>query len=83
MTFTCYEPAGLASVMTIDLKTKQVINHSQKPGSYNECEGIFPGGKYTCVEADSSVINLAESVVVAILIYGNYCWMAQVRILFA
>ena len=52
MTFTCYEPEGLASVMTIDLNTKQVINHSQKPGSYNECEGIFPNGKYTCVEAD-------------------------------
>ncbi|MES1224953.1 MAG: hypothetical protein ABUT20_56215 [Bacteroidota bacterium] len=52
MTFTCYEPAGLASVMTIDLNTKQVVNHSQKPGSYNECEGIFPGGKYTCVEGD-------------------------------
>ena len=52
MTFTCYEPAGLASVMTIDLNTKQVVNHSQKPGSYNECEGIFPDEKFTCVEAD-------------------------------
>jgi hypothetical protein len=52
MTFTCYEPAGMASVMTIDLNTKQVINHSLKPGSYNECEGIFPDGKYTCVEGD-------------------------------
>jgi hypothetical protein len=52
MTFTCYEPAGMASVMTIDLSTKQVSNHSQKPNSYNECEGVFPDGKYTCVEAD-------------------------------
>jgi hypothetical protein len=52
MTFTCYEPNGLASVMTIDLKTNAVINQSGAPGTYNECEGIFPGGKYTCVEAD-------------------------------
>jgi len=52
MTFTCYEPNGLASVMMIDLKTNAVTNHSKAPGTYNECEGIFPGGKYTCVEAD-------------------------------
>lgn len=52
MTFTCYEPNGLASVMTIDLNTGVVTNQSKAPGSYNECEGIFPGGKYTCVEGD-------------------------------
>ncbi|TKK66027.1 hypothetical protein FC093_18675 [Ilyomonas limi] len=52
MTFTCYEPNGLASVMTIDLQTGAVTNQSKAPGSYNECEGIFPDGKYTCVEAD-------------------------------
>jgi len=52
MTFICYEPAHMASVMTMDLHTKQVVNHSQKPNTYNECEGIFPDGKYTCVEAD-------------------------------
>jgi hypothetical protein len=52
MTFTCYEPGGLASVMTIDLRTGVVANNSQAPGTYNECEGIFPGGKYTCVEGD-------------------------------
>ena len=22
------------------------------PGTYNEVEGIFPGGEYTCVESD-------------------------------
>ena len=58
MTFTCYEPAGMASVMTIDLNTKQVINQSQKPNSYNECEGVFPDGKYTCVEADQQCNQL-------------------------
>lgn len=52
MTFTCYEPNGLASVMTIDLKTNAVVNQSDAAGTYNECEGIFPDGKYTCVEAD-------------------------------
>jgi len=52
MTFTCYEPNGFASVMGIDLKTMAVNNFSQKPGSYNECEGIIPGGKYSLVEAD-------------------------------
>ena len=52
MTFICYEPAHMASVMTMDLSTGQIVNHSQKPNTYNECEGIFPDGKYTCVEAD-------------------------------
>ncbi len=52
MTFTCYEPNGLASVMTIDLKTNAVINQSKAPGTYNECEGIFPDGKFTLVEGD-------------------------------
>jgi hypothetical protein len=52
MTFTCYEPEGLASVMSIDLKTGAVTNMSKAPGSYNECEGILPDGKYALVEAD-------------------------------
>jgi hypothetical protein len=52
MTFTCYQPKGLASVMGIDLKTRAVANLSNAPGTYNEVEGIFPDGRYTCVEAD-------------------------------
>lgn len=52
LTFSCYEPNDLASVMGIDLKTNQVTNYSKYPGSYNEPEGIFPDGLYTCVEAD-------------------------------
>jgi hypothetical protein len=52
MTFTCYEPNGNASVMGIDLKTGEATNFSAKPNTYNEVEGIFPDGKYTCVEAD-------------------------------
>jgi hypothetical protein len=52
MTFVCYEPNRQASVMGIDLKTGQVTNYSKAQGLYNEVEGIFPDGQYTCVEAD-------------------------------
>ncbi|HEV7782752.1 MAG TPA: hypothetical protein VGO58_15865 [Chitinophagaceae bacterium] len=52
LTFVCYEPNNLGSAMGIDLKTKEVINFSKTPGSYNETEGIFPDGLYSCVEAD-------------------------------
>jgi hypothetical protein len=58
MTFTCYEPKGLASVMGIDLKTRAVTNFSKAPGTYNEVEGIFPDGRYTCVEMDRQVEQL-------------------------
>ena len=58
MTFTCYQPKGLATVMGIDLKTGKVIDFSKAPGTYNECEGIFPDGKYTCVEGDRQVDRL-------------------------
>lgn len=50
--FTCYQPDRQASVMGLDLKTGEVTNFSKAPGTYNEPEGIFPGGQYTCVEAD-------------------------------
>jgi hypothetical protein len=52
LTFTCYEPGNNSSVMGIDLISLQVINFSKAPGTYNEVEGIFPDGKYTCVESD-------------------------------
>ena len=29
-----------------------MTNFSKAPGTYNEVEGIFPDGEYTCVEAD-------------------------------
>ena len=45
-------PKGLASVMSIDLKTGEVNSMSRIPGSYNECEGIFPDWQHTLVEAD-------------------------------
>lgn len=52
LTFTCYEPGNNGSVMGIDLNTKEVTNFSKAPGTYNEVEGIFPDGKYVCVEGD-------------------------------
>jgi hypothetical protein len=65
MTFTCYQTSGLgpgdeilASSMGIDLKTGRVTNFSNAPGTYNECEGIFPDGRYTCVEGDRQVAQL-------------------------
>lgn len=58
MTFTCYEPQGLASTMTIDLASGKVENMSKAPGTYNECEGIYPDGLYTNVEADRQVAQL-------------------------
>jgi Tol biopolymer transport system component len=58
MTFTCYEPEGMASVISMDLATGKLDNESKKPGTYNEVEGIFPDGKHTCVEADRQVDTL-------------------------
>jgi hypothetical protein len=58
MTATCYEPGGLASVMVLDLTTGGMTNMSKAPGTYNEVEGIFPGGQYTCVEGDRQVAEL-------------------------
>ena len=52
LTFTCYEPKGLASVWGIELQTKKATNFSNAPGNYNEVEGIFPNGQYSCVESD-------------------------------
>jgi hypothetical protein len=58
MTFSCYEPKGMASAMSIDFVTGKVMNLSNAPGTYNEAEGIWPGGKYTLVEADRQVQTL-------------------------
>ena len=58
LTFTCYEPKGLASVMSLDLASGAIENLSKAPGTYNEVEGIFPDGRYTTVEADRQVETL-------------------------
>jgi Tol biopolymer transport system component len=58
MTFTCYQPKGLAAVMTIDLASGRVEDQSKADGWYNEVEGIWYDGKYTLVEADRQVETL-------------------------
>ena len=40
-----------AEVMGIDLKTKKIVNYSQRPDRYDEPEGIFPDGKNILVES--------------------------------
>ena len=57
MTFTCYEPQGRASTMSIDLRDGKVTNMSNQFG-YHEVEGIFPDGLYTCVESDKQCDQL-------------------------
>ncbi len=52
LTFSCYHPNNKASVMSMDLKTGQEVDMSKAPGTYNEPDGIFPGGEYTVVLAD-------------------------------
>ena len=52
LTYTCYEPEGRASAWTIDLATGERTNQSAAIGFYNEVEGIFPDGRYACVESD-------------------------------
>lgn len=52
LTFSCYEPNSMASVMTLDLQTGETRNHTPEPNSYNEPEGIVPSDQYTLVESD-------------------------------
>jgi hypothetical protein len=65
LTFTCYVrkdlPAHveiLANVMSINIQTGEVTNMTQHDGTYNEVEGIFPNGQYTCVEGDRQVAEI-------------------------
>ncbi|MGA2796413.1 MAG: alpha/beta hydrolase fold domain-containing protein [Thermoguttaceae bacterium] len=51
LTFSAYGYQG-TEVCGIDLVTKKVVNYSNAPGQYDEPEGIFPDGQYTCVECD-------------------------------
>lgn len=61
MTFTCNEPKGAASVMSLDVATGQAVNRSLAPGTYNEVEAIFPDEKYVTVEADRYAQSLGEA----------------------
>lgn len=49
--FSAYGYQG-TEVMGLNLETGEVVNYSQAPDQYDEPEGIFPDGKFTCVECD-------------------------------
>jgi hypothetical protein len=51
LTFSAYGFQG-TDVCGIDLETKAVTNYSDAPDQYDEPEGIFPDGRWTCVESD-------------------------------
>jgi hypothetical protein len=51
LTFSAYGYQG-TEVCGVDLATKKVTNYSNAPDQYDEPEGIFPDGKFTCVESD-------------------------------
>ncbi len=51
LTFSAYGYQG-TEVCGVDLRTKKVTNSSNAPGQYDEPEGVFPDGKFTCVESD-------------------------------
>lgn len=57
LTYSCYQPKGtsdvMSDVMSIDLETRRVTNHTHSPGVYDEVEGIIPGTDYTMVECDN------------------------------
>ncbi len=47
--FSAYGYQG-GEVFGLDIETGKVRNYSNGPSSYEEPEGIFPDGQYTCVE---------------------------------
>jgi CubicO group peptidase (beta-lactamase class C family) len=51
LTFSAYGHDG-TEACRVDLETKVVTNDSKAPGQYDEPEGIFPDGRWTCVESD-------------------------------
>jgi Tol biopolymer transport system component len=49
--FSAYGYDG-TEVCGIELESKKVTNYSQAPEQYDEPEGIFPDGRWICVESD-------------------------------
>lgn len=52
LVFFCYVPKGISSVMSLDLRNKEVRKLTHDPKTHTEPEGIFPEGQYIAVEAD-------------------------------
>jgi Tol biopolymer transport system component len=51
LTFSTYGYQG-TEVMVLDIASGKITNMSKAPNQYDEPEGIFPYGKYTCVESN-------------------------------
>lgn len=51
ITFSAYQFQG-SEVMLLNIATGVYTNMSNAPGQYDEPEGIFPDGKFCCVESD-------------------------------
>ncbi len=51
LTFSAYGYDG-TEVCGTNLETKVVTNYSKAPNQYDEPEGVFPDGRWTCVESD-------------------------------
>jgi hypothetical protein len=51
LTFSAYGYGG-TEVYGVDLATGSTRNYSKAPEQYDEPEGIFPNGAFTCVECD-------------------------------
>jgi Tol biopolymer transport system component len=49
--FSAYGHNG-TDVCGVDLTTRKVVNYSEAPAQYDEPEGIFPDGRWICVESD-------------------------------
>jgi hypothetical protein len=52
LTVTGYEINGSANseCFVVDLATRALVNVSRSPDHYEECEGVFPDGRFTLVE---------------------------------
>jgi hypothetical protein len=51
LTFSAYGHDG-TEVYGVELSTGKITNYSRAPDQYDEPEGIFPDGQFTCVECD-------------------------------
>jgi hypothetical protein len=58
MTFSAYGYQG-TEVMLLNLETGDISNLSNADKQYDEPEGVFPDGKFTCVESNRQNTNCA------------------------
>jgi hypothetical protein len=49
---TSTEPFYYSETYGYNIRTGKITNYTKLPDSYNECEGVFPDGKYTMIESD-------------------------------